>query len=313
MTKDMTKKVAVTGASGFIGTEVLHRLEDRNNIEIIALTRSFADKHDKYEWRSTDYSYESLCSALEGADAIIHLAGVRGTTSNPDDYIINEKITGNILSAMSADKISRIIFASTISVYDDENLIPWTEGAPLRGRTAYGNSKVVCERLIREYSDKSGIEYAIVRIAQVLGEGERRRGMMNVFLDTAAAGGQLRVIGESRAKRQYIYIRDLADILVALSDIKYDKETDGNNENKQKVGAGLALTLNAGMPSAYSNLEIAEIVNRIYENTTPIDYDDSIHETIRSSWMDISRLRDVLRTEPMDMESAIKDMRSRRI
>ena len=294
-------KIAVTGASGFIGTELLGQLKETGNTTV-ALTRGGlgdAASGARVQWKTTDYSKESLTEVFEGADAVVHLAGVRGTTSDPADYVINEEMTENILAAMSASGVKRIVFASTISVYDDETLIPWTEDTVLKGRTAYGDSKIRCEQLIRKYADECGFTYGIVRIAQVLGLGEKRRGMMNVFIDTAAAGGELRVIGRSVVKRQYLYVTDLAKILTALA--------CGNGS----LSTEECITVNAGMPAAYTNLEIAKIVNKVFGNDTPIDYDDSKEETIRPSHMDTRLLTETLGIQPMDMEEALTDLKRR--
>lgn len=288
-------RIAVTGASGFIGTELLAQLKASGNT-VAALTRGSIEDNAadaQVQWKTTDYTRESLTEALAGSDAVVHLAGVRGTTPDPADYVINETMTENILAAMASAGVKRIVFASTISVYDDEDLIPWTEDAPLKGRTAYGDSKIRCEQLIRKYADECSLTYGIVRIAQVLGLGERRRGMMNVFIDTAAAGGELRVMGRSVVKRQYLYVRDLVKILTALA--------CGNNS----FSADQSITVNAGMPEAYTNLEIARIVNRVFGNDTPIDYDDSKEETIRPSCMSTDLLREKLGISPLDMAEAL--------
>ena len=294
-------RIAVTGASGFIGTELLSGLKKRKGIKVAAITRGGSACADSpfCTWKETDWSVKSLAEALEGADSVIHLAGVRGTGSDPAEYAVNTEMTRNLLEAMTAAGTKRIVFASTISVYDDENGIPWKEDSALKGRTMYGESKISCERLIREYAAKGGFTYGIVRIAQVLGEGEKRRGMMNVFIDTAASGGTLRVMGRSEAKRQYIYVKDLAEILAMLA------------EGSGGADAGKDIIVNAGMPSAYTNLGIAKTVNAVFGNTTPIEYDDSFPETIRSSHMDISRLEKLGYT-PLDMEAAVKALKEDR-
>lgn len=298
--KGKLMRIAVTGASGFIGTELLAELKDRNHT-VIALTRGGSAHADSpyCVWRETDYTVDSLAAALEGADAVIHLAGVRGTTSDPDDYVVNEVMTDNLIRAMSAAQVGRIVFASTISVYDDVDTIPWQEEYPLRGRTMYGCSKIECEDRIRFQAEEKGYTFAIVRIAQVLGLGEKRRGMMNVFLDTARDGGVIRVMGKSEAKRQYIYVKDLVKILAMLAAPESCSEYARGN-----------ITVNAGMPHAYTNLEIAKIVNRVYGNETPIDYDDSTPETIKPSCMDITRLKEEVGYVPMDMEESLQDIRS---
>ena len=290
----------MTGASGFIGTELLSGLKKRKGIKVTAITRGGSARADSpfCTWKETDWSVKSLAVALEGADAVIHLAGVRGTGSDPAEYAVNTEMTRNLLEAMAEAGTKRIVFASTISVYDDENGIPWKEDSALKGRTMYGESKIKCEGLIHEYAADHGFTYGIVRIAQVLGEGEKRRGMMNVFIDTAASGGALKVIGKSEAKRQYIYVKDLAEILAALA------------AGSDAVDAGKDTIVNAGMPEAYTNLEIAGIVNRVYGNTTTIEYDDSSPETIKPSYMDTSKLKK-LGFMPLDMEEALTEMKNR--
>lgn len=291
-------KIAVTGASGFIGTELLKQLENTEGTEVTAITRGSIARADApfCAWKETDWSCRSLAEALDGAGTVIHLAGVRGTTSDPDDYAVNEKMTEELLRAMAAAGTKRIVFASTISVYDDVTKIPWKEDAALSGRTMYGSSKIRCEDLIREHAEKSGFTYGIARIAQVLGEGEKRRGMMNVFIDTARNGGALRVIGRSEAKRQYIWVNDLACILTGLA------------AGSGGFDASLNIIVNAGMPNAYTNLEIAQIVNRVFENPAPIEYDDSSPETIKPSFMDIARLKKI-GYAPLDMEEAIRELK----
>ena len=302
-------KIAVTGASGFIGTELLAVMNEHEDVSVIALTRdaSGKDNSSRCEWRSMGYSFESLVEALEGADVIIHLAGVRCTENDPVKFLINEVMTDNIVQAMWRCHAKRIVFASTMSVYNDDSMMPWKEDAPLKGRSCYGDSKANCERAIREYAEKhpagsvGGITYGIARIAQVLGEGEKRRGMMNVFLDTARDHGTIKVMGKSVNKKQYIYVKDLAEILciLALGNERYSADSN--------------IIVNVGMHDAYSNLEVAQIVNEVYGNPTLIDYDDSYPEKGRPFHMDISRLKNELGYEPLDMKEAVTALREDRI
>ena len=293
-------KIAVTGASGFIGTELLALLNKREDISVIALTRDTSghENSERCEWRSTGYSFEGLVSALEGADIIIHLAGVRGTENDPVKFLINEVMTDRIVQAMWRCHAKRIVFASTMSVYNDDDLMPWTEDAPLKGRSCYGDSKANCERTIREYAKNHDITYGIARIAQVVGEGEKRRGMMNVFLDTARDHGTIKVMGKSVLKKQYIYVKDLVEVLAILALGNESYQADSN------------IIVNVGMLEAYSNLEVAKIVNDVYGNQTPIDYDDSYPEKGRPFHMDISRLRSELGYEPLDMREAVTEFRN---
>jgi len=290
-------KIAVTGATGFIGSEVVEQLLKIPGIEVTALSRRSheAEFGGAVRWVASDYSAGQLTEQLQGADAVIHLAAVRGTSGGIADYQVNETLTESVLLAMGEAGVKRIVFASSIAVYSDTDRIPWTEDMALTPKTLYGITKAACEHLCIYYGRQFGFSYSIVRVAQVLGTGEKKRTMMNVFMDTASEGGEIHVMGRSFAKRQFIYCRDLAAILCRLA-----QEVDGPGR-----------IINAGMPAAYTNLEIAEIVNRVFENDTPIDYDDSTPERIESSEMDIHRLREELGFDPDTMEEALEDIRKR--
>ena len=302
-------KIAITGASGFIGQELSCALSDRTDVEIIALSRNpkaGAAEPDRdgsgpevpgsghIIYRCTDYSVESLCEVLQDASAVVHLAAVRGTAGRISDYSVNETITENVLIAAGECGVKRVIFASSIAVYSDLASIPWTEEMCLTPKTLYGITKAACEYLCLYYGKKYDFDCAIVRIAQVLGTGEKRRVMTNVFMEQAAAGKQLRVMGRSLARRQYIYSRDLAAILARLA-----MEDHGT------------VIVNAGMKEACSNIDIARLTNQAFGSRIPVDYDDSFPETIEPSCMNTDRLDQLLGYRLLDMEEALTDIAGR--
>ncbi len=274
-------KIAVTGVSGFVGQAVADNLKD-HGIEVISIGR------DK-----TDYSVESLATVIRGADKIIHLAAVRGGDGAMADYHDNERITENLLTAMTKAEADHIIFASSRMVYSGEELIPWKETDLPAPNSLYGISKLEGENLCSYFSRKYGFGSTCIRIAQVMGTGDKVRNMMTVFLEKAARGEPLTVIGESRAKRQYIYVRDLAEVICRIA-------TDS-------TGAGQEV-INAGMERSYTNLEIAQIISKVFGLPAPA-YDDSKPETITPSIMDVSRMIGRTGFRPRDMQAALEDIR----
>ena len=262
-------RIAITGAGGFIGSKVLEKLADYDEIDILALSRVQNDRtlYNKVRWVKTDYSVDSLNKVLKNVDVIIHLAATRGTQGLISDYHVNEIVTENILLAMNELNIKHLVFASSIAVYSDTTKIPWQEDISLSPKTLYGISKASCEYLCAFYTRKFKFRYTILRIAQVLGLEEKRKGMMNNFIEFAYQGKQLIVKGKSVAKRQFIYVDDLAETFV-LCAIKQKEES---------------IILNVGMQEAYTNLSIANTVNSVFENTNSIDYQEDIDENIDSS------------------------------
>jgi len=271
-------RIAVTGASGFVGKSVAENLIE-NGIEVIPVSRS-----------NTDYSVESLVQILQGADKVIHLAAVRGGDGYMSDYHDNERITENLLNAMAEGDADRIIYASSRMVYSGEDAIPWKEMDIPAPNSLYGISKLEGENLCSYYSRKHGFGSTCVRIAQVMGTGEKVRNMMSVFLEKASRGEQLKVIGASRAKRQYIYVKDLAEVIrrIAIAE----------------SGAGQDV-INAGMEQAYTNLEIAQAFSEVYGLPAP-EYDDSKSETITPSIMDVRRMIERTGFRPRGMRAALE-------
>lgn len=286
-------RIAITGASGFIGQALIERVLQNDDNEIVALSRSKYDGREceRICFRTTDYSVDSLKDVLKDADVVVHLAAVRGTQGRLQDYHINEIITENLLIAMGECNISRIVFASSIAVYSDTSRMPWTEDMMLTPKTLYGITKASCEALCMYYSRVYGFKYSIVRIAQVLGTGEKRRTMINVFMEQAASKEQLHVTGRSIAKRQFIYVKDVAGVLY-----KAASAVDGS------------VIINAGMDEACSNLDIAKLVNTAFYSDIPIDYNDSVMETIESSVMSTKQCRKLLGYECMSMEKALENI-----
>lgn len=288
-------RIAVTGANGFVGRYLLDVLAKDGNVSVLALSRRTMPEDCNASnciWAVTDYSEDSLRDLLSGFDAVIHLAGTKGDKKDLKDFDSDFEMMRNLLDAVAKNKVRKILYASSRIVYGNPDTVPWKESYEPEPRMAYGVNKARCEELCRKYSKRHGIETASVRIAQVLGKGEGTKTMINVFQDLAREGRELTVIGKSVAKRQYIYAGDLAEILYMLAVNDYPD----------------IHIVNAGMERAYTNLEIAEIMNRAYGNEAGINYDDSKPETISPSYMDVSILTKEMGYTPMDMEQALNVM-----
>lgn len=290
------RKIIVTGASGVIGRAFLRLAADKTDMEILALSRSQNSGGDQNQkrlrWATTDYTEQSLHKLLEGASAVIHLAGIKGTRTELSEYDEDMHMTENLLKASSECGVGTFIYASSRLVYGRPENVPWTEDMIPEPASAYGMNKVRCEELCRFYSELSGMRVIAVRIAQVLSETDRMRNMVNVFRDMASEGRQLTVIGCSKTRRQYIYAGDLAEVLYRLLDSDAQKYT----------------IINAGMENAYTNLEIAEAFNRAYRNAEPVSYDDSQPETITASVMDVGRMIRLTGYVPDDLDTVLARM-----
>lgn len=281
-------RVAVTGATGLIGSELIKEL--RNRIEVRGLTRG-EDTDILYH---TDYSMESLASIFESVDVVVHLAAIRGQGTDYRHFIENAILTENVLKASIRANVDKVIYMSSIAVYSDVNRVPWVEDQLVNPQTFYGLSKITGEYLCELYSRK-GMDYTIFRCGIVLGITNNNR-MTDIFIQRAAEQKTITVKGKSRAKRDFIYLKDVVRALVW--EIFFD-------HNKNQV-------YNLGSNSAYTNLEVAKEINHVFENNGNLVYLDNCSEGLVDSRMDSSKLKRAGFKLKYDLSSALADIRRER-
>jgi len=166
----------VTGASGFIGAQLVRTLLARGDrvrvlvrqssnlrlLEGVAVETALGDVTEP----------QSVAGALEGAEVVYHLAGIRRTPSSADFARVNVEGTRNVLEAASRQpRPPRVVLAGSLSATGPSSDRPLTEDAPFRPVEPYGQSKVEAERLCVAYGDK--VPYAVGRAPRVLGPGDR--------------------------------------------------------------------------------------------------------------------------------------------
>lgn len=183
---------AITGATGFVGSAVLDAL-NRNRAR--ALTRKDQEPRDGVTWVSGSLGDKaSLDKMVEGADAVIHIAGLTNTPDPANFGAANVDGTANIIAAMKKAKLKKLIFVSSLSARKPE-------------LSAYGASKAEAEELVQS----SKLEWTIVRPPAVY--GPRDDDMLELFR-TAKWGFVPLPPGGATS---IIHAGDLARLLIALA------------------------------------------------------------------------------------------------
>ena len=276
-------KIVVAGGNGYLGRALKRRVESEKDVEGAFLTID-----DDPAFPHSDFSREDLASHFAGADAVVHLAAVRGGTriSQFDD---NARITENVLLAMADARVKRFVFMSSIAVYSDIALLPWREDQPCTPVSLYGISKLACESLCKLHARRNGLAGTILRLAPVYGEADPNKRMIANFIRQAARGEELSLIGKSVAKRDFVYLEDaVSAILFALR-----RENDGVD------------TFNIGGTCPLSNFEIATKVLDAFGHSSSLRYDDSVPENMPPAYMDLSRARSAGFSPAFGMEEAL--------
>jgi nucleoside-diphosphate-sugar epimerase len=187
--------VAVTGATGFVGSRLLPVLRDAGH-EVRALTRRPMTDGDGLAWVSGSLEDpDALARLAEGADALIHVAGVINAADAYGFELGNVAGTDAILTAARAAGVRRFVHVSSLAAREPE-------------LSRYGASKAKSETLVRE----SGLDFAIVRPPAVYGPGDRE--ILELF-KMARRGW---VILPPAGRLSLLHADDLAKLLTALAD-----------------------------------------------------------------------------------------------
>ena len=167
--------ILLTGATGLVGSRLLPRLLDAGH-DCRALVRGDAELPPGATAVRGDLADpDSLPAAVEGIDAVVHLAALFRTEDEDAIWRANRDGTRNLIAAVQAHAAgARLIMSSTGNVYDHDAPRPGRESDACSPTAAYPASKIAAERLLRD----SGLTWAILRLPFVYGDGDGHLAMM---------------------------------------------------------------------------------------------------------------------------------------
>tara|TARA_B110000003_G_scaffold164904_1_gene164916 strand:+ start:947 stop:1915 length:969 start_codon:yes stop_codon:yes gene_type:complete len=241
MKKLENKKVLVTGGAGFIGSFVVTELLKENVGEIVIydnLTRGdmsyikeqLKDPRCKY-FKGDLREIDLLNSAMIGCDYVIHLAAM--WLLHCKDYPrtafdVNIQGTFNVLEACVNNKVSRLAYSSSASVYGDASEVPMTEDHPFNNRNFYGATKIACEAMCRAFYDRYSLDYVGLRYMNVYGPHQDQTaaytGVVPIMLNKIDANEAPVINGDGTQAYDFIYVEDVArSNILALKAVSTDE------------------------------------------------------------------------------------------
>ncbi len=227
----------VTGCAGFIGSSLVDRLlaagEKVVGIDNLSSGQiRFLDaalKNPAFRFVEADLlNPEAITPAFKGVDKVVHLAAnadVRFGTDHPRrDLEQNTIATYNVLEAMRANGVKKILFSSTGSVYGESKVIPTPEDGPFPIQTSlYGASKLAGEGLIAAYCEGFGFQSWIFRFVSILGERYTHGHVFDFYRKLKEDPTVLPVLGNGQQKKSYLYIQDCLDAMLLALEKANDK------------------------------------------------------------------------------------------
>jgi UDP-glucose 4-epimerase len=281
-------RVLVTGGCGFIGANLARRLAGRRDVQLRVFDneslgrRAFLGDFGGEFIHGDIRDRAALDRALDGMDAVVHLAAdtrVIESIANPGlNFDINVVGSLNLLEAMRVKGIKRLINASTGGAILGDAVPPINERMPARPLAPYGASKLAVEGYCSAYAGSYGLEALSLRFANVYGPGSHHKGsVVATFFKRLMAGLPLVIYGDGSQARDFIYIDDLCDGVIA--------GLTGAARGVVQLGSGHPVTLSA-------------LIESIRQAVAPLPVTVA-HEPFRvgevaATWCDISHAQAVL-------------------
>ena len=225
-------KILVTGGAGFIGSHLMRKLQDAGHDAVALDNLSTGLEENLLPGMRLvvkdihDPEVETLFQK-EHFDAVVHLAAqtlVSDSMMDPEnDMYQNVAGTIRILECCRKYGVKRIIFSSSAATYGDaaETALPISETLPQAPLSFYGLTKKTAEKYLELYHLAYGLDYVVLRFANVYGERQGdggEGGVISIFTKRLAQGKGITIFGDGKQTRDFVYAGDIADgILAALT------------------------------------------------------------------------------------------------
>lgn len=289
--KSIRMKILITGGTGFIGSHVVEVLVGAGH-EIKVLTTAstvhpnLKPLQNKIELLRGDFGNKVLMEGyLAGVEMLIHLAWTtvpKEACDNPV-YDAQTNLLGglNLLEACVNAQIKKVIFISTGgALYGKPAYTPVDERHPLNPISAYGISKMTFEYYLHFYYKNSGLDYLILRLANVYGPRQnlsQKQGVIGIWLDKIQRQKPIEIWGDGQITRDYIHVYDIVSALTALLEYK-------GAHKIFNLGCGRGISLN----------EILAIVKALSPSAVQVNYLPLRSFDVKVNILDIRRIENAV-------------------
>ena len=228
--EDRPATYVVTGGAGFIGSHLVDCLLSSEETREVRVLDNFSSGRDEHLVQHRDDSrlkihrielldLDTTVSHFRGVNQVFHLAanpdarwGIENTRLDLEQETI---VTYNVLESMRRNKVERIVFSSSGTVYGDVGTTVTHETlGPCLPVSLYGAGKVASEALISAFCGTFGLRAIILRFGNIVGERTTHGAIFDFIRQLAKDSKKLKVLGNGYQAKPYVYVGDLAQALV---------------------------------------------------------------------------------------------------
>jgi UDP-glucose 4-epimerase len=285
-------RVLVTGGGGFIGSNLVRALIERGD-EVRVLDNFSTGSRENLTGLGVEIvegelrSYERVHNAVRGSEVVYHLGALGSVPRSVQDPLtssaVNVEGTLNVLLAARDERVRRVVFSSSSSVYGSTGALPRTEEMAPDPISPYGVAKLAAERYCISFSRVyESFETVVLRYFNVFGPRQsphsQYAAVVPLFMTAIAEGKPITIYGDGEQSRDFTYIANVVDATVRAADAV--------------DASGRIFNVAAGQPANVN--ELAESIGRILGK--PVERVSAAPRPgdVRDSWADVTAARDVL-------------------